>query len=231
MPAFAGLSSANIEALYSYLANPENRRQPHPGEPATAPQESGPVVASGGAPGGLAVAGNPHSEAQKYGGNFAGPPYPAGVTAPTRMYSDYGLDFPYVVSPPWSSIVAYDLNTGTIKWKEPLGEDPVAAKEGASDAGVEEGGERRGIIVTSTGLLFVNCKDGKLRAFDAETGKVLWAADLPTGTEGIPAMYEVDGREYLVVAASTPLIFGLGPNGGHTVSSTYRGYITYALPQ
>ena len=75
------------------------------------------------------------------------------------------------------------------------------------------------------------CKDGKLRAFDAETGKVLWVADLPTGTKGIPAMYEVDGRKYRVVAASTPLIFGLGPNGGHTVSSTYRGYITYALPQ
>jgi quinoprotein glucose dehydrogenase len=104
-------------------------------------------------------------------------------------------------------------------------------KEGAVDAGVEEGGERRGIIVTSTGLLFVNCKDGKVRAFDAETGKVLWAAELPTGTEGIPAMYEVDGREYLVVAASTPLIFGLGPNGGQTVPSKYRGYITYALPQ
>jgi quinoprotein glucose dehydrogenase len=231
MPAFSGLSSANLDALYSYLVNPENREHPHPGESAVAPSMGGPIVASGGAPGGLAVAGNPFAEAQKYGGNFAGPPYPEGVTAPTRMYSDYGLDFPYVVSPPWSSIVAYDLNNGTIKWKKPLGDDAVAAKEGATNSGVEEGGERRGIIVTSTGLLFVNCKDGKVRAFDAETGTVLWAADLPTGTEGIPAMYEVDGREYLVVSASTPLIVGLGPNGGHTVSSTHRGYIAYALPK
>ena len=127
--------------------------------------------------------------------------------------------------------MAYDLNSGTIKWREPLGDDPVADKEGAKNTGIEEGGERRGIIVTSTGLLFVNCKDGKVRAFDADTGKVLWVANLPTGTEGIPAMYEVDGREYLVVSASTPLIFGLGPDGGHTIPSTNRSYIAFALPK
>jgi quinoprotein glucose dehydrogenase len=229
MPAFAGLSSANLDALYSYLVNPENRPQPHYGEPAAAPPTSGPVVASGGAPGGLVVASNPRAEAQRYG-NFGGPPYPAGVDAPPRMYTDYGVDFPYVVSPPWSSVVAFDLNTGTLKWKVPLGEDAVAAKEGASNTGLEEGGERHGIVVTSTGLLFVNARDGKVRAFDADTGKVLWTATLPTGTEGIPAMYEVDGRQYLVVAASTPRIFGMGPNGAQTVPSKYRGYIAYALP-
>ncbi len=229
MPAFAGLSSANLDALYSYLVNPENRPQPHYGEPAAAPPTSGPVVASGGAPGGLVVASNPRAEAQRYG-NFGGPPYPAGADAPPRMYTDYGVDFPYVVSPPWSSVVAFDLNTGTIQWKVPLGEDAAAAREGASNTGLEEGGERHGIIVTSTGLLFVNARDGKVRAFDADTGKVLWTATLPTGTEGIPAMYEVDGRQYLVIAASTPRIFGMGPNGAQTVPSKYRGYIAYALP-
>lgn len=230
MPAFAGLSSANIDAVYAYLVNPEGRHEPHPGESAEAPT-GGPVVASGGAPGGLAVAENPFAEAQRYGGNFAGPPYPPGVDAPPRMYSDYGLDFPYITSPPWSSIVAYDLNTGTIKWRQPLGDDPVAEKEGAANTGIEEGGERRGIIVTSTGLLFVNCKDGKVRAFDADSGKVLWVAELPTGSEGIPAMYQVGGREYLVVSASTPLIYGLGPDGGQTMPSTRRGYVAFTLPE
>ncbi len=236
MPAFPSLSTANIDALFSYLVNPDGRTGFRTGlgrsePPLKVGDLGGLVVASGGAPGGLAVATNPNAEAQKYGGNFAGPPYPSGVKAPPRMYSDYGLDFPYVISPPWSSIVAYDLNSGTIKWREPLGDDPVADKEGAKDTGIEEGGERRGIIVTSTGLLFVNCKDGKVRAFDADTGKVLWVANLPTGTEGIPAMYEVDGREYLVVSASTPLIFGLGPDGGHTIPSTNRSYIAFALPK
>ncbi len=230
MPAFAGLTSANLDALYAYLVNPDNRPQPHYGEPAAAPPTTGPIVASGGAPGGLEVDSNPSAESQKYG-NFGGPPYPAGVNAPPRMYTDYGVDFPYVVSPPWSSIAAYDLNTGTLQWKVPLGEDPVAAKEGASHTGLAEGGERHGIVVTSTGLLFVNAKDGKVRAFDADTGKVLWTATLPTGTEGIPAVYEVDGREYLVVAASTPLIFGMGPHGAERIPSKYRGYIAYALPQ
>jgi quinoprotein glucose dehydrogenase len=147
------------------------------------------------------------------------------------MYSDYGLDFPYTASTPWSSIVAYDLNKGTIVWQEALGEDLVAEKEGAKNTGIEEGGERRGIIVTSTGLLFVNCKDGKLRAFDAENGKVLWSIDMPTGSEGIPAMYQVDGRQYLVVDTSTPLIFGRSPSNTQTINPTFRGYVAYALPK
>ena len=41
--------------------------------------------------------------------------------APVRLYSDYGLDFPYVLSPPWSGLAAYDLNTGTILWNVPTG--------------------------------------------------------------------------------------------------------------
>ncbi len=226
MPAFPGLSPANIDSVYSYLVNPEGKSEPRPKEAAPNQPTGGLVVASGGAPGGLTLANNPNEDAQKYGGGFAGPPYPPGVEAPSRMYTDYGLDFPYIINPPWSSIVAYDLNEGAIKWRKPLGDDPIAEKEGAAQTGVEEGGERRGIVVTSTGLLFVNCKDGKVRAFDADAGKVIWVANLHTGTEGIPAMYEAGGRQYLVVSASTPLVFGRG----HTIPSTSRGYVAFALP-
>jgi quinoprotein glucose dehydrogenase len=237
MPASPSLTPENIEALYSYLANPEGRTRPvFPGMgrqagPVLKPGDlNGLVVASGGAPGGLATASIGYGGGDRYGGNFAGPPYPDGVKAPPRMYSDYGLDFPYAASTPWSSIVAYDLNTGTIKWQEALGQDLVAEKEGAKNTGIEEGGERRAIIVTSTGLLFVNCKDGKLRAFDADSGKVLWSVDMPTGSEGIPAMYEVDGRQYLVVSTSTPLIFGRSPSNSQTIDPVFRGYVVYALP-
>ncbi len=69
-----------------------------------------------------------------------------------------------------------DLNRGTIKWRVPLGEDARAVKEGAKDAGVFMA-ERHGMIVTSTGLLFIATTDGKVRAHDEETGKVLWTAD------------------------------------------------------
>ena len=101
---------------------------------------------------------------------------------PNRYYTDWGLypNQPYIIGPPWSAIVAYDLNTGTIKWRVPLGEDARAAEEGAKNAGVFMA-ERHGIIVTSTGLLFVATTDGKVRAHDEETGKVLWTGDAAGG--------------------------------------------------
>ena len=59
------------------------------------------------------------------------------------------------------------------------------------------GGLRMGMIVTSTGLLFATAKDGNVRAYDADTGAVLWTGRLPRGAEGLPAMYQVDGRQHI----------------------------------
>ncbi|MEO5741923.1 MAG: PQQ-binding-like beta-propeller repeat protein, partial [Vicinamibacterales bacterium] len=169
---------------------------------------------------------------------LGGPDYPAGVQAPpNRYYTDWGLypDQPYVIGPPWSAIVAYDLNNGTIKWRVPLGEDARAVKEGAKDAGVFMA-ERHGMVVTSTGLLFVATTDGKVRAHDADNGKVLWTANLPAGSEGLPAMYAVNGRQFLVVPASSRINTG----GGHQIPgaaaplneprSPLAGYVAFALP-
>ena len=174
-------------------------------------------MASGGAPGGLEItaAGGPRYSP------LGGPPYPEGVDAPAvRYYTNWGLypDQPYVIGPPWSSLVAYDLNRGTIKWKVPLGEDAKAAQEGARNAGAFMA-EHHGLIVTSTGLLFVATTDGKVRAHDVDNGKVLWTAALPAGSEGMPAMYEVNGRQYLVVQASSPINTG-GGHGGSTPPAT-----------
>ena len=90
------------------------------------------------------------------------------------------------------------------------------------------------MIVTSTGLIFVGASDGKFRAYDEDTGKVLWTATLPAGSEGIPSMYEVNGRQYLVIPASS----NVNPGGGYLRSgetpaphSTTRGYVVYALPR
>ena len=95
--------------------------------------------------------------------------------------------------------------------------------------------EHHGMIVTSTGLIFIAASDGKIRALDDETGKVLWSATLAAGSEGIPAMYEAGGRQYLVVPASSNINSG----GGHaksrgaprTVRSDLpKGYVAFALP-
>jgi quinoprotein glucose dehydrogenase len=92
------------------------------------------------------------------------------------------------------------------------------------------GGEHHGIVVTATGLVFVNGRDGKIRAFDEDDGKALWTATLPAGTEGIPAMYEVNGRQYLVVSASSPLGFGRQVPGFGAAGAS-SGYVAFALPK
>ena len=222
MPAFQDLEDVAVQELFAYLSSPGSASVKNA-------LPAGPVVASGGAPGGLdiTVSGPRYSQ-------LGGPPYPEGIDAPTRRYyTDWGLypNQPYVIGPPWASLVAYDLNSGTIKWKVPLGQDAKAAEEGATNTGVFMA-EHHGIITTSTGLFFVATTDGKVRAHDTDTGKVLWIGDLPTGSEGMPAMYEVNGRQFLVVPASS----GINSGGGHgspgvapTATGT-KSYVAFALP-
>ncbi len=229
MPAFADLDGGTVKQLYDYLS-----ALPGPPERAEkSPAHRGPVVASGAAPGGLAVR---QAGTEKYT-PLGGPPYPAGTDTPSvRYYTDWGLypNQPYVVGPPWSSVVAYDLNAGTIKWKVPLGQDAVAEAEGARDTGAFMA-EHHGMIVTSTGLIFIAASDGRIRALDEETGKVLWSASLPAGSEGIPAMYEANGRQYLVVPASANINAGGGYAKEDRAGQVARPdmlkcYVAFALP-
>ena len=71
-----------------------------------------------------------------------------------------------------------------------------------------------GMVVTSTGLVFATARDGKMRAYDADTGAMLWTRDLPHGAEGIPSMYAINGRAYLAVSATTTLVWGRKALGG-----------------
>jgi quinoprotein glucose dehydrogenase len=232
MPAFNDLDDTRVNALYAFLMAPDANAGAGSGTEMERRPSDGPVVASGGAPGGLMV----RQVAGRYS-PLGGPDYPAGIDAPpNRYYTDWGLypDQPYVIGPPWSAIVAFDLNRGTIKWRVPLGEDARAVKEGATNAGVFMA-ERHGMIVTATGLIFVATTDGKVRAHDEDTGKVLWTADLPAGSEGLPAMYEVNGRQFLVVPASSRINTGGGHRtpGAEPVNearSPKAGYVAFALP-
>jgi quinoprotein glucose dehydrogenase len=169
---------------------------------------------------------------------MAGAPYPENTKAAKlqRWYTGYNI-IRDITTPPWSTLTAYDMNKGTIKWQVPLGEDPRAVKEGAHNTGTML--EPKGAIVTSTGLVFHAARDGKIRAYDADTGKVLWTADLPAGSAAIPAMYEVNGRAYLLVSATaaTPQIgiSGIGiyyTGGGVGESNVHydKAYVAFALP-
>ena len=99
------------------------------------------------------------------------------------------------LGPPWSQITAYDLNTGNIKWQVPLGTVDAPASVGIpADSGSHW--PRGGPLVTAGGLVFVaTSSDMTFRAFDRDTGKVVWSTKLPAASEGVPATYEINGRQ------------------------------------
>ncbi len=128
------------------------------------------------------------------------------------------------IAPPWTSLTAYDLNEGTIKWKIPLGEVPELAAKGIKNTGAHF--PKLGPVVTAGGLIFTGTRDHKVRAIDVENGQVLWEHELDAALEGTPAVYEADGREYIVFCASA----GSKPNPAP--DEKIRGaYVAFALPK
>ena len=158
------------------------------------------------------------------------PPYPDGIAPPPSRYkTGYGNE-PYVITPPWSKITAYDLNTGKIKWQTPYGDLPEA---GPSDKLRGNVYPKSGFVVTAGGLVLFAGNDSKLYALDKDTGKLLATKDLPNGSLGVPAVYEVNGREYvlLAVAGGNPFPAGgrLAP-GGVNPPAISKSYVAFSLP-
>jgi quinoprotein glucose dehydrogenase len=134
-------------------------------------------------------------------GQVFGPPGPIGDT-------QYALEQRPLMSPmmtpctapPWAQLVAVDMKAGEIKWKAPLGvvdklaPVPIPLKWGTSVSG--------GPIVTAGGLVFIGAtQDERFRAFDIETGEEIWEHDMPTSAMATPMTYEIDGTQYVVIAA------------------------------
>ncbi|MBM3765794.1 MAG: c-type cytochrome [Acidobacteria bacterium] len=138
-----------------------------------------------------------------------GPPYLFGGFR--RWFDAEGYP---AIKPPWGTLNAVDLNTGELKWKVPLGEYPELTKRGIPPTGTENYG---GPVVTKGGLLFIGASaDETIRAFDKDTGKILWQAKLPFSGNATPSVYMIDGKQYVVISA------GGGktnrPAGGHIVA-------------
>lgn len=102
------------------------------------------------------------------------------------------------ITPPWGTISAINLNTGEYEWKIPFGEFEELKKKGVPTTGRENYG---GPVVTAGGILFIGASaDGKFRAINKRTGKILWEYDLPAPGVATPAVYQIDGKQYVVIA-------------------------------
>jgi quinoprotein glucose dehydrogenase len=146
--------------------------------------------------------------------------------APTPFDVRYTLDgdirftdpdgFP-ALTPPWGTLTAIDMNRAAIAWQVPLGEMPGS---GLQNTGSENYG---GPVVTGSGLVFIGATnyDNAFRAFEGRTGKLLWQATLPAAGNSTPAIYAVDGRQYVVIAAG----------GGKWGAPSGGTYVAFALPR
>jgi quinoprotein glucose dehydrogenase len=121
-------------------------------------------------------------------------------------------------TPPWGTLSAINLDTGDYAWKIPFGEYPELVAKGMKDTGSENHG---GGVVTAGGLFFIGAThyDNKFRAFDKKTGKLLWEKVLPYAANATPAVYELNGKEYVAVAT-----------GGGRDRPSGGSFVAFALP-
>jgi quinoprotein glucose dehydrogenase len=124
------------------------------------------------------------------------------------------------IKPPWGVLSAINLNTGAIAWQVPLGEYVELTARGIPRTGTETFG---GSIVTAGGLVFIaGTKDERIHAFDKQTGELLWEHPIPAGGYATPATYQVDGRQYVVIAAG---------GAGKLQTKPGDAFVAFGLPE
>jgi quinoprotein glucose dehydrogenase len=174
------------------------------------------------------------------GGGRAATPLPPAPDGVTRYTGPLGSMFRasnglLAINPPWAQIVAYDLNEGTIKWHAPLGNVPALAAKGITGTGNNQRIHRNGPAVTAGGLIFIGSwGDRTVHAYDKDNGKILWEKELEANPEGLAAVYEVGGREYVAFCASGAVRPGETGDANSIAAvqgkADDQGYYVFALP-
>jgi len=159
--------------------------------------------------------------------------YPDAVPHPDeRLTMDgYGVEI-QANKPPYTSLTAYDLNKGTIKWQIGIGDDyRVVQQYGIHGTGASET-MKGSSIITGTGLVFVNAADRKIHIYDADNGKELHQLPVGAVPSGSDSMYELNGRQYLLVTSSPVGTRMGGDNKAADPATTGpTGLIAYTIKQ
>ena len=262
-------TNEDITAIYAYLTsmNPNAGRGGRGGPNVPLPPAN--VVGRGGAPHPPIPPAYDGPVWPGVGGTTGNRLWPEDTEAARTLKKRYQSGYNVMATstkPPYTTITAYDLNTGEIKWQVPNGDDPATvdattmkngecpplrqgnantppsgpAAAGCTATGLHDTGgvgARNGMIVTETGLLFQMGKDGWARAYDEDTGKVLWKGKVAGQSIGIPAMYESKGTQYIVFMSPPVQAGAAGGNQGGGNSALPAapqgayGYIAFALPK
>jgi quinoprotein glucose dehydrogenase len=220
MPSFPHLTPADVDAVVALLTTPPGGRGQIGGRGRGGP------VGSGAPPELIVGSGSAWTRPEAPGGRGRGalPPYPDGVPQYERPVINEYNTVGNRITPPFTSIVKYDLNTPAIKWRVGFGDDPELAARGITGTGAP--GLLNGVLVTASGLVFGAGRDNQIRAWDSDTGRPLWSSRFGGDFVGSPVMYEMSGRQYLLVpAASTP------PRGAGPGPAAPLGWVAYALPR
>ncbi len=124
--------------------------------------------------------------------------------------------------PPWGTLAAIDMDTGKLRWQQPIGQVAragVTVPESLGWGSPNIGGP----ITTAGGVTFMAATmDSKIRAFDTLTGRKLWEAAIPAPGMAVPITYRAGGRQFVLIAA-----------GGNSRVGTKLGdsLVAFALPE
>jgi outer membrane protein assembly factor BamB len=235
MLAFPHLTAAEVDNLVTFLATPGGRGAGAGGFGGR--RGGGPPAGSGAPPELIAGSGSAWTRPDAGGGRGRGvaPPYPEGTPDFTRYTINEYNTVGNRIKPPYTTIVKYDLNQPAIKWQIPYGDDPALAERGITGTGAP--GIINSLIVTQSGLVFGAGRDNQIRAWDSDTGKQLWSSRFGGTFTSSPAMYEMDGKQYLLIPAAAssgrgaaPAAAPAGGPAGATNAGAPMGWVAYALP-